>query len=94
MAVKMTFTLDEETAKKINLMASRSRKPKSQIVRESIDLRFERGERLPEAERLRMLKVLEEMMAQPPTRTQAEVDEEIAEIRRARRSGGRLHRAG
>jgi hypothetical protein len=32
-------------------------------------------------------------MKRPPTRSQREVDREIAEIRRARRSGGRLHPA-
>lgn len=93
MAVKMTFTLDDETVKAINLMAARSRKPKSQIVREGVQLRLERGERMSEEERERKIAATKEMMARPPEKTQADVDREIAEIRRARRSGGRLHRS-
>jgi metal-responsive CopG/Arc/MetJ family transcriptional regulator len=91
MAVKMTFTLDDETVARINRNAARLSKPKSEIVRDAIRDFDARSDRLSESERLRMIRVLEKIMAQPPTRTQREVDREIAEIRRARRSGGRLH---
>jgi hypothetical protein len=93
MAVKVTFTLDDVTVHELNLTAARLSKPKSKVVREAIREYYQRSDRLPEAERVRMVKAIKEMMSRPPTRSQAEVDREIAEIRRARRSGGRRHRA-
>jgi hypothetical protein len=47
---------------------------------------------LSEGERLRLLKIMEEIMASPPSRSQGEVEREIAEIRELRRLGGRRHR--
>ena len=47
----------------------------------------ERMGKLSETERLRMLRVIDAIIAQPPTRDQSEVDRELREIRRARRSG-------
>lgn len=88
-SVKATFTLDEESAAKLNLTAKRLDRPKSQIVREAIIDYSDRADRLSEHERLRMLRVIDEYMAEPPTRPQAEVDAEIAEIRAARQGGGR-----
>jgi metal-responsive CopG/Arc/MetJ family transcriptional regulator len=93
MAVKMTFSLDETTVDALNRTAGRLAKPKSEVVREAI-LEYEtKSDRMSDAERLRKLRVLEAIMKRPSTRSQAEADREIAEIRRARRSGGRLHRA-
>ncbi len=91
--VKMTFTLDEATANRLNVAASRLNKPKSEVVREAIQDYYAKTDRLSEAERQRMLRVLKEYMAKPPTRPQKEVDRELRELRRARRSGGRLHPA-
>lgn len=91
--VKMTFTFDEQTVNELNTTAARLSKPKSEVVREAIHDYHLKSDRLSESERRRMLKVLEEYMKLPPTRTQAEVDREIAEIRASRRSGGRLHPA-
>lgn len=88
-SVKATFTLDEESAAKLNLASKRLNRPKSQIVREAIIDYSDRADRLSEQERLRMLRVIDEFMAEPPTRPQSEVDAEIAEIRAARRGGGR-----
>jgi hypothetical protein len=93
MAVKVTFTLDEVTVNRLNETARRLAKPKSQVVREAIRDYHPKSDRLSEAERLRMLRVMDRILARPPTRTQAEVDAELREIRRARRSGGRLHPA-
>ena len=92
MARKVTFTLDEQTIRFLNDAAERKKKAKSEIVREAIAGYYERIGKLSESERLRMLKILEEIRSRPTTRTQDEVDAEIAEIRAARRSGGRLHR--
>lgn len=91
--VKVTFTLDEATVDRINRAAVRRQIPKSQVVRDAIADYHAKGDRMSEAERQRKVKFLREYMAQPRTRTQTEVDREIAEVRAARRSGGRLHRA-
>ena len=91
--VKVTFTLDELTVDRINRTAARRHIPKSQVVREAIKDNVVTGDRMSEEERLRKVNYLTWYMAQPRTRTQAEVKREIAEIRAARRTGGRLHPA-
>ena len=91
--VKVTFTLDEATVEQLNRAAARHRIPKSQAVREAIADYDAKEDRMSADERLRKLRFLREYMKRPPDRTQAEVDREIAEIRAARRSGGRLHPA-
>lgn len=91
--VKVTFTLDNETVERLTEAAARRRIPKSQAVREAIEDYSGKEIRMSDAERERKLRVIREIMASPPTRTQAEVDKELAELRRARRHGGRLHRA-
>ena len=91
MARKVTFTLDEQTIRRLQNAAERTRKPRSEAVREAIADYHERIGQLSEAERRRLLSVMEEIMSRPPTRPQKEVDREIAEIRAARRRGGRRH---
>lgn len=92
-AIKMTFTLDEATVLRLNRTAARLAKPKSEIVREAIRDYEASSDRLSEAERLRMLRIVDQIAKRPPTRSQREVNREIADIRRARHSGGRLHSA-
>ena len=87
--VKMTFSLDEDTARQLAEAAQRLSKPKSEVVREAIRDYSERVDRLSEGERKRMLAVLDEMVGKPPTRSDDEVDRELREIREARRGGGR-----
>jgi hypothetical protein len=86
---KVTFTLDAETVHRIEDAAERLAKPKSQIVREAVADYHGRIGRLSEAERQRMLKVFDTLVPLIPARPQKEVDDELKEIRRARRSGGR-----
>jgi predicted DNA-binding protein len=93
MAVKVTFTFDETTIERLNRVSTRLAKPKSEVVREAIREYYEKSDRVNEEERLRRLRVIDEIMKRPPTRSQRDVDREITEIRRARRSGGRLHPA-
>jgi hypothetical protein len=88
---KVTFTLDNATITRLERAAATLSKPKSEIVREAIHDYSERIGKLSEPERLRMLKVFDELFPKIPTRDQREVDRELKEIRRARRSGGRLH---
>ncbi|MEO8100261.1 MAG: ribbon-helix-helix protein, CopG family [Acidobacteriota bacterium] len=89
--VKVTFTLDEATVDRLNRVAARKAIPKSQAVREAIEDYHAKADKLSVAESQRLVKILAEYMAMPPTRSQAEVDREIAEIRAVRRLGGRLH---
>ncbi|MGH9483380.1 MAG: ribbon-helix-helix protein, CopG family [Terriglobales bacterium] len=93
MAVKVTFTLDERTIDRLQRVAARQRKPKSQVVREAIRDYECSSERLSAAERGRMLAAFDRFAATTPTRTRADVEAELAEIRAARRHGGRLHPA-
>ncbi|MET0488054.1 MAG: ribbon-helix-helix protein, CopG family [Candidatus Rokuibacteriota bacterium] len=87
--VKVTFTLDDETVGRLRRLAARLHRPLSQIVRESVKDYEARSDKLSEEERQRMLSVLDEIMKSPRTRSRAEVDAELREIRAARRRGGR-----
>jgi predicted DNA-binding protein len=88
-AVKMTFTLDQATADRIDRTAKRLGIPKSGVIREAVAEYAARAGGLSESERLSMLDVLDRLVARKPTRTAAAVDREIESVRRARREGGR-----
>ena len=90
---KVTFTLDEQTLRELKAAAERLHKPKSAVVREAIADYHQRIGRLSEAERVEWLRRFDEFIPKIPRRPQSEVDRELAEIRRARRAGGRLHRS-
>ena len=93
MARKVTFTLDDQTIRRLNDAADRKKKPKSEIVREAIADYHQRIGKLSETERLRLLNILAEIRGRPSSnKTAKDVDREIAKIRSARRSGGRRHR--
>ena len=85
----MNFSLDESTAARLEDAAASLRKPKSAIVREAILDYADRVGRLTESERRRMLGIFDELVPAIPARPESEVDEELAELRRARRHGGR-----
>ena len=87
--VKVTFTLDDATVARLRQSATRLAKPQSEIVREAIRDYADRVGRLSEQERLRRLRVFDELVPLMPMRPAAEVDREMAEVRRARRAGGR-----
>jgi Ribbon-helix-helix protein, copG family len=84
---KVTFSLDDEAIRLLRKTAERSRKPQSLIVREAIAQYAAREEKLSDAERDRLLKVLREIKVLPATRPDGEVDHELRAIRRARRTG-------
>ena len=90
--VKVTFTLDDATVEELRRTAARLRKPQSQVVREAVAEYSTRTDKLTERERLHKLSVIERLKNAKPTRTQADNDAEIAEIRALRRQGGRRHR--
>lgn len=85
--VKMTFSLDESTASRLNEASASLGKPKSEVVREAIRDYAERMGRLSEAERVRLLGVFDDVVAAIPERPRSEVEEELAEVRVSRREG-------
>jgi hypothetical protein len=87
--VKVTFTLDGETIAAIRELARRKRKPQSLVVREAIAAYAAQEDKLSDGERDRRVRALDEILARPRTRPQAEVEHELREIRRARRTGWR-----
>jgi hypothetical protein len=87
---KVTFTLDHATISRLQEAATRLTMPKSEVVRAAIAEYYDRIGRLSESERLRMLRILDEL-PRIPARSAAEVDRELRSIRRARRAGGRRH---
>jgi hypothetical protein len=84
---KLTFSLDEETVEALRKAARQSGKPQSLIVREAIADYTTRDERLSDADRDRLLGALRRIRSRPSTRSQAEVDRELRQIRRSRRIG-------
>lgn len=89
MVKKVTFTLDDPTIRRIEAAAERLHKPKSEVVREAVADYHERIGRLSEVERLRLLKLLDEIASRPSKRSPEDVKREIADGRAARRTGGR-----
>lgn len=89
--VKMTFTFDEDTVRQLELAAARTKKPKSQVVREAIRDYTDRADKLSHAERQRMLNIFDRYIKTAPRRSRPEIEKEIDEIRTARRHGGRRH---
>ena len=87
--VKMTFTLDQETATRIDRTALRLNMPKSAVVREAVAEYAARAGRLSEQERRRMLKVFDDVIERIPLRPAKEADAELVAVRRARKQGGR-----
>lgn len=90
--LKVTFTLDDATVKRINTASQRLSLPKSRVVREAIEDYYERLGQMGEQERKRMLRVFDEVIPRIPARPLNELRRELQAIRSARRSGGR--RAG
>lgn len=86
---KVTMTLSDDAIEALNRTAKRLGKPKSQVVREAL-LNYEQrpGELTPE-ERARRMAILEKIRGMFPTRPRSELEAELREIRRARRTGGR-----
>ena len=87
--VKVTFTLDDLTVERLRRTAARLAKPQSYVVREAVREYEARSTKLSDEERTRMLAIVDRMVQEPPTRTAAEVDAELGEIRASRRRWGR-----
>ncbi len=91
--VKMTFTLDEETANRLRKAAARLARPQSYVVREAIREYADRIGTLSEEERGHLLKAFDTLVPAIPPRPLSQVRAEVAEVRAARRRGGRRHRS-
>ena len=87
--VKVTFTLDDETVRRLRETAERLRKPQSLVVREAVADYAVRAGELTEVERRRLLKVFDDVVVGIPKRPTGEVTAEIRAVRRARRAGRR-----
>ena len=85
--VKVTYSLDDATVRRIRRAAERLGKPQSHVVREAVAEYDARTDRLSEAERLRMLDVLDRLRREPVTRSQESADAELREIRLSRLEG-------
>ena len=83
--VKVTYSLDDATVRRIRRAAERLGKPQSLVVREAVAEYDARTDRLTEAERLRMLEALDRLREEPVTRSRESVAAEIREIRQSRR---------
>ena len=83
--VKVTYSLDDATVRRIRRTADRMGKPQSQVVREAVTEYAARTDRLSEAERLRMLEVLDRWREEQAPRSRGRVESELREIRRSRR---------
>ncbi len=91
--VKVTFTFDEETVNRLRKAAARLARPQSQVVREAIREYTERIGTLSEEERRHLLHVLDTVLPAIPPRPLRQVRAELADVRTARRRGGRRHPA-
>jgi predicted transcriptional regulator len=88
--VKMTFTLDAQTVARLRRTAARLARPQSHVIREAVREYEARSLRLGDEERARLLAVVDRMLEEAPTRTAADVDAELGEIRASRRRWGHL----
>lgn len=86
---KATFTFDEVTIRHLADAAMRLSRPKSEIVRDAINEYHARLDRLSDSERDRMLRAFDTLLPSVSLRSREAVDQELREIRTARRSGGR-----
>ena len=86
---KVTFTLDDATVNRLQQASARLAMPKSKIIREAILEFYDRIGRLSEHERIGMLRAFDELVPKIPVRSATEVDRELAEVRKARKMGGR-----
>ena len=86
---KMTFTLDEAAARELDRAAQRLGMAKSRVVREALRVYGEHLGRLTDEEREEKLAAFDRFVPAIPERPRDDVEAELAEVRRARRAGGR-----
>ena len=87
--VKMTFTIDENTAETLRRISQRVHRPQSQVLREAIRHYEPIAGQLSVEERNKRTRLFDEVIARIPKRRASEVDAELREIRLSRRQGWR-----
>jgi hypothetical protein len=85
----MTFTLDGDTADRIDRTAASLGVTKSAVVREAVSEYAARAGRLSESERLRMLATFDDLIPRIASRAAGDVRRELAAVRSSRHAGGR-----
>ncbi len=85
--VKVTYSLDDATVRRIRRAAARLGKPQSHVVREAVAEYDARTDRLSESERLRLLEVLDRWRKEPAERSREDAEAELREIRLSRLEG-------
>jgi hypothetical protein len=85
--VKMTFTIDEDTADMLRQISRRVHRPQSQVLREAIRHYEPHAGQLSLEERRKRTRLFDKVIARIPSRPASEVDAELLEIRRSRRTG-------
>jgi len=84
---KVTYTLDDETVAKVRRAADATGKPQSTVVREAVAAYQPAGDRLSDAERQRILRLLDFYMPRVRGKRSAHATaKEIREVRAARRA--------
>lgn len=91
--VKMTFTFDEDTVRRLRTAAARLARPQSHVVREAVREYADRIGMLSDAERRALLQAFDAILPTIPPRPLRQVRAELAEVRAARRRGGRKQQA-
>jgi predicted DNA-binding protein len=84
---KLTFSLDDASVQTLRRLAERTRKPQSQVIREAIESHAAREDVLSADERDRLLSVVRRIKERPPSRPAVDVQQELRQIRRSRRTG-------
>jgi hypothetical protein len=87
MAIKSTFTLDDDTVHTIRVLAEREGKAQSHVVREAVAHYAARDEKTTSEERERLLRTFDDLVARVARRPQAALEREIADLKRERRAG-------
>jgi predicted DNA-binding protein len=83
--VKMTFTIDEDTADTLRRISKRVDRPQSQVLREAIRHYEPHAGQLSAAERRARVELFDRVIARIPTSAEKKVDAELRDIRSSRR---------
>ena len=87
--VKMTFTIDEDTADTLRRISKRVDRPQSQVLREAIRHYEPHAGQLSAQERKARVELFDRVVARIPKSPAKKVDAELRDIRSSRRRGWR-----
>ena len=87
--VKVTFSLDRATVARLSDAAARLGMTRSEVVRKAVQEFHARIGRLNDAERARLLRAFDELVPKIAARSRAAVELELADLRQARKIGGK-----